>query len=489
MSKTTDPKQSLLRTIPGVDRLAADSALDAWRERVPDSAINNAAREAIDACRAAFLRGEGCDAVEPETLHSALVAEVVRRVEQLDCLPLSSVINATGILIHTGLGRSPLAQRAVDAIADVAGHYAPVELDMPTGSRGQRNDIVRALLCELTGAESAIVVNNTAAAMLHVLSVVGKGKNVLLSRGEMVEIGGSFRMPDVMAAAGVTLREVGTTNKTRLSDYADNIDENTAALLKVHPSNYRIQGFTQSVSIEDLAQLGKERGVAVIDDIGSGALFDYGPWGLSDEPIARRSVEAGADLVCFSGDKLLGGPQAGIIVGKKTWVDRCEKHPLMRALRVGKLTLAALGATLQLHRDPAMAAKHIPVLQALTAPIESLRKRAEQIASQIASHESIAQATVVDTEAYMGGGSNPAQAVPSVAVRLQAKTIGEDVLAKRLRTYGGECCCGGAGVAVLPRVAEGALWLDVRTVFPAQDAAVVRAVLHAASTPAEDRVQ
>lgn len=473
MTSTAKSTQALMRSLPGVDRLAADAAFDPWRERLPASVMNTAARDAIDAVRASLLgRTSAADhASHPpsaEALHAMLVQRVVARLDVLAQPPLASVINATGILIHTGLGRSPLAQQAVEAVADVAAHYAPVELDMSTGSRGQRNNIVRGLLCELTGAESAIVVNNTAAAMLHVLSVVGKGRNVLLSRGEMVEIGGSFRMPDVMAAAGVTLREVGTTNKTRLSDYANHIDDETAGLLKVHPSNYRIQGFTEQVEIEDLCKLGQARGVAVIDDIGSGAMFDYTPWGLSDEPVARRSVQAGADLVCFSGDKLLGGPQAGIIVGKKHWVDRCEKHPLMRALRVGKLTLAALGATLQLHRDPKMAAAHIPVLRALTTTCEALRGRAESIAKQLAEDTGIAVAEVVDTEAYMGGGSNPAQAVPSVAVRLRAAQLGEDEFARRLRT---------AKTPLLPRVADGALHLDVRTVFPEQDAPMVQAVL------------
>lgn len=475
MSQTSEPSQTLLRAIPGVDRLAADAALDAWRARLPASVIHTAVREVIDTCRAALLRKGDAGGVTPvpadaDALHAHLVESVMDRLGQLAKLPLSSAINATGILIHTGLGRSPLAAVAVEALADVAGRYAPVELDMATGGRGQRNDIVRSLLTELTGAESAIVVNNTAAAMLHVLSVVGKGKNVLLSRGEMVEIGGSFRMPDVMAAAGVTLREVGTTNKTRLSDYANNTDEDTAGYLKVHPSNYRIQGFTQAVEIEALCELGRERGVAVIDDIGSGAMFDYTPWGLSDEPVARRSVQAGADLICFSGDKLLGGPQAGIIVGKKHWVDRCEQHPLMRALRVDKLTLAALGATLQLHRDPKMAAEHIPVLKALTTPMEHLQQRAASLAAHFAEDERIAEAAVAQTEAYMGGGSNPAQAVPSIAVRLRAATMGEDDLAKRLRT---------GSVPVLPRVADGALWLDLRTIFPEQDAAVVQAIAEA----------
>ena len=477
MSKTTDPTQMLLRAIPGVDRLAADPALDPWRGTLPASVISAAAREAIDHCRASLLGQRGEEAApdrpaDADALRAGLLRQVGARLGRLAQPPLASVVNATGILIHTGLGRSPLAPQAVEALADVAAHYAPVELDMPTGARGQRNDIVRGLLCELTGAESAIVVNNTAAAMLHVLSVVGQGKNVLLSRGEMVEIGGSFRMPDVMAAAGVTLREVGTTNKTRLSDYADHIDENTAGLLKVHPSNYRIQGFTQSVGIEELAALGQERGVAVIDDIGSGAMFDYGPWGLGDEPVARRSVQAGADLVCFSGDKLLGGPQAGIIVGKRHWVGRCEAHPLMRALRVGKLTLAALGATLQLHRDPAMAAEHIPVLKALTTPTAVLHQRAEALARQLTASEHIAQATAEQSEAYMGGGSNPAQAVPSVAVRLRAAGLNEDDLAARLRT---------GATPVLARIADGSLWLDLRTVFPGQDAQVVQAVLAAVS--------
>jgi len=463
-------KATAMRSIPPVDGLIAHAALDAWREKLPDSLIAGAARAVIDAYRASLL-SQG----DTFTLCSAdeLAAEVGDYLQADSAPPLTSVVNATGILIHTGLGRSPLAATAVEAMADAAAYFAPVELEMATGQRGQRNDITRKLLQDLTGAESAVVVNNNAAALLLILTVVAQGGSVVLSRGEMVEIGGSFRVPDVMRAAGCDLAEVGTTNKTRLSDYENAIDETTKGLLKVHPSNYRIEGFTEAVSIESLAPLGKKHGLPVIDDVGSGALFDYGPWGLRDEPVVRHSVAAGADIVCFSGDKLLGGPQAGIIVGKKEWIDRIEKHPMMRALRVDKITLAALGSTLQLHRDPAMAAKHIPILRMLTTPMEVLRKRGEAMRDKLASAGHFESLELVETEAYMGGGSNPAQAVPSLALRMKPKNLAVGELARKLRT---------GTPAILPRIADDAIWLDLRTIFPAQDDRVASAVAEAINT-------
>lgn len=466
-SAKTDSSQSTLqqamRSIPPVDGLVGHDALKAWRDRLPDALIAGAARKVIDIYRASLLASDSpspCDI-------AALASQVAVTLEAETAPPLASVVNATGILIHTGLGRSPLATCAVEAMADAAAHFAPVELEMSTGQRGQRNDITRSLLCELTGAESAVVVNNNAAALLLILTVVAKGGSVVLSRGEMVEIGGSFRVPDVMLAAGCDLAEVGTTNKTRLSDYENAINETTRGLLKVHPSNYRIEGFTQSVPVEELTPLAKAHGLPVIDDVGSGALFDYGPWGLRDEPIVRHSVAAGADIVCFSGDKLLGGPQAGIIVGTKVWIDKIEKHPMMRALRVDKITLAALGSTLQLHRDPKLAAQEVPILRMLTTPMSTLQERGDAMQKEISEIDGIKSVDVVKTEAYMGGGSNPAQAVPSLALRLIPKAISVTELAQRLRT---------GSPAILPRIADDSLWLDLRTLFPKQDVGVVSAI-------------
>jgi len=471
MSEIKTDKQALLRAIPPVDRLAGHDALASWRERLPLGLITDAVRRAIDTYRSQLVQGDSPDpdmSVGQLDDRLAALAEAVLREESLP--PLRSVINATGILIHTGLGRSPLPQSAVDAISDVAANFAPVELEMQTGARGQRNDVVRDLLKELTGAESAVVVNNNAAATWLALMVVAQGRSAVLSRGELVEIGGSFRMPDVMQAAGVNLVEVGTTNKTRLSDYANAIDEDTAALLKVHPSNYRIEGFTESVAIEEVARLGRERGVAVIDDVGSGALFDYTPWGLGNEPDVRQSVQAGSDLVCFSGDKLLGGPQAGIIVGKQAWIDRVEKHPMMRALRVDKITLAALGATLQLHRDPQLAAREVPVLHMLTTPIDQLQTRGEALRDALLKRGDFAAVELTQAHAYMGGGSNPAQAVRSLALRICATDQSEQELAQALRSH---------APRVLPRVADGAVWLDLRTVFPRQDGDLLEAIVAA----------
>jgi len=468
MSATTE---NPLRRLPSVNELVESPALAGLAAEVPRSLIVEAARQAVDAARQSMLRQPTNDA--PTT--DDLVASITAHLKSAQRPALSSVINATGIIIHTGLGRSPMAESAVDALADVALHYAPVELDMATGERGKRADIVRSLLCEVTGAESATVVNNCAAALLITLATFAKGKEVIVSRGELIEIGGSFRLPEVMAASGAILREVGTTNKTRAGDYADAIGDHTGAILKVHPSNYVISGFTKEASIADLAEstrtdiamigrLGDP--LPVIHDIGSGALVDVSRYGLHAEPVARASIEAGADLVLFSGDKLLGGPQAGIIVGRRELIERIEANQLMRALRVDKLTLAALGATLQLHRDPQRAAREVPILAMLTATVESLRTRAERIASDLADCDGI-DTDIIETTTYLGGGSVPTQGFASVAVQVRPNRTSETELMHRLRT---------SEPRIVARVQGGAVLFEVRTIFPQQDAAVAKAI-------------
>ncbi len=463
----TDTTKNPFRALPSVNELADDASLQAWSAKVSRGRMVEAARQVLDAVRRELTADNG--QASPPTQTD--LAQRVDRVLNLESQPvLQSVINATGIIIHTGLGRSPLAAKAVDAIADVAGHYAPVELDLPEGARGKRNAIVRPLLCELTGAESATVVNNNAAALMIVLHTLAKDREVIVSRGELIEIGGSFRLPDVMANSGAALREVGTTNKTRASDYAAAIGEQTGALLKVHPSNYRIEGFTQSASIASLVEIGRERGVPVIDDVGSGALVDFSKFGLEDEPYARQSVDAGADVVLFSGDKLLGGPQAGIIVGKRDIIERIEKNPLMRALRVDKITLAALGATLQIHRDVERSTEQLPIFAMMHASMDVLETRARAITEALAGVGTIAQATVEQTTCYLGGGSLPTRGMPSVAVRLVVSGS-EDEFAHRLR---------GGKPAVVPRVQDGAVWIEVRTVLPQEDAKLIDALRAAA---------
>jgi L-seryl-tRNA(Ser) seleniumtransferase len=400
---------------------------------------------------------------------------VIDRLSRQERSRLRPVINATGIVLHTGLGRSPLAEPAVGAVAEVARGYSSLELDLESGERGSRTSILRPLLAKLTGAESATVVNNNAAATLIVLATVAKGRSVIVSRGELIEIGGSFRLPDIMQVSGATLREVGTTNKTRLSDYERAIDETTAGLMKVHTSNYRIVGFTESASLEDLVALGRRHRLPVIDDIGSGALIDFTRFGLTGEPMASESVRVGADLVLFSADKLLGGPQAGIIVGSAEWVGRIEKNPLMRAFRVDKMTLAALEATLRLYRDPETATQHIPILAMLRTPLLELRNRAERLAARLRDLPGVAEAIVATDTTYLGGGSIPAQSVETVVIRTTFRTCSESEVALRLRL---------GDPAVVPRVQEGRVIFDLRTVFAWQLDDLVAAIV-AASMPEE----
>lgn len=452
------------RQIPSVNQLVELPSFDRWRQRVPRSLIVECARSAIEEHRATIVNDNG---EVPRATFGDLVHRIESKLNASQHPPLSGVINATGIIVHTGLGRAPLAESVVQALGDVARCYAPVELDLDTGDRWSRPEIVRQLLCDLTGAESATVVNNNAAALLIVLSTLAKGCHVIVSRGELIEIGGSFRLPEVMETGGSILREVGTTNKTHLADYERAIDDNTGAVLKVHTSNFRIEGFTESVPIEALVALGQRFDVPVLHDIGSGSLTDVTTPRLTDEPDARSSIRAGADLVLFSGDKLLGGPQAGVIVGKKRWIERIEKNPIMRAMRVDKLTLAALGATLQLHRDPQRAAQTVPVLIMLTTDIAVLEHRARQLVQRLQPLDEIDEVDVQRVSAYVGGGSVPTQAVPSAAVQLRVSNVSEHEIAKRLRL---------GSPAVVPRTQAGAVWFDLRTVFPEQDDTLFNAI-------------
>jgi L-seryl-tRNA(Ser) seleniumtransferase len=444
--------------IPSVDALVNTPLLAQWSQRVPRPVVVSAAREVLGELRDAIARG----AFNGHSFElDDLARDVTARLEIERLPPLTSAINATGIILHTGLGRAPLAEEAVAAMTDVAAHYAPVELDLETGERGHRADVVRKLLCELTGAESATVVNNNAAATMLVLAALARDKSVIVSRGELIEIGGSFRLPDVMRESGAILREVGTTNRTHLRDYAGAIDDTAGALMKVHTSNYRVEGFTAEVAVEQLVELGRRHELPVIHDTGSGLLRKTDHALLADEPDAASSIAAGADAVLFSGDKLLGGPQCGIIVGRQAWIERIEHHPLARAFRVDKLTLAALGATLQLHRDPQRARSRLPIYRMLDATTDDLVLRARAIAGKLG----VANLTVEETDSYFGGGSIPTKRLPSIAIKLSG--VAEAAVAHRLR-------CGTQ--PVVARVQQGAVWLDLRTVFPSQDQQLANAL-------------
>jgi L-seryl-tRNA(Ser) seleniumtransferase len=378
------------------------------------------------------------------------------------------VINATGVVLHTNLGRAPLAIAALDAVEAVGSGYSNLEYDVPAGKRGSRQAHVEGLLRELTGAQAAVVVNNNAAAVLLAVAALAAGREVVISRGQLVEIGGSFRIPEILAASGATLVEVGTTNRTRIGDYAQAVGENTAALMRVHPSNFRTVGFTEEPSLPELTGLARERGLAVIDDVGSGVLSRSEV--LAGEPVAADSIATGVDLVCFSGDKLLGGPQAGIAVGTAAAVGAMRTHPLARALRIDKLSLAALEATLRLHRDPGRAAAEVPVLEMLAADERELLARAMQMHDEIAAGAPPdSTVEVVRATGRSGGGSLPLLELEGPVVALTSGA-GADALCERLRT---------GDPAIVARVHEGAVLLDPRTISEVEMRFLVRATIAA----------
>ncbi len=416
----------LLREIPKVDDLLREPALLSACGGAPRSAVVYAVRAMLEELRQDILLRRIAQVPDAQSL----CLEVANRVKDASLPSLRRVINGTGVVLHTNLGRACLAQRAAEAVADAANGYSNLEYDLEHGSRGQREAHVEALLRKITGAERAIIVNNNAAAVLLILSALAAGGEVIVSRGELVEIGGSFRVPEIMQSCGATLREVGTTNKTRLADYEAAIGPNTRALMKVHTSNFRIVGFTQSVSREELSELGRQHGLPVIDDLGSGALVDLNQFGIRGEPTVQEALRAGVDILSFSGDKLLGGPQAGIILGKKSYIDELARHPLMRAMRVDKMTLAALEATLRSYLD-GNALREVPVLAMLAEPMEALLARAKLLCAAL--EAAGVDARVVEVEDQVGGGSVPMQGLPGYAVAVEPGERGADALEEALR--------------------------------------------------------
>jgi L-seryl-tRNA(Ser) seleniumtransferase len=463
--------ESPLRSLPAVHILLSDPALADETLRHGRAAVLAAARAELEAAREAIRQGQPI-ATDP----AAIVARVRGRLGCSSRRAVRPVLNATGVLLHTGLGRAPLAAEAIEAVAEAARGYCALEFNLETGERGRRSDAVSGLLRELTGAEAAAVVNNNAAATVLALKALAAGREVIVSRGQLVEIGGSFRLPEIFAASGAILREVGTTNRTRLADYERAIGPQTAVLLRVHASNFRIVGFTETVEIGELAALGRSRGLWTIDDIGSGALAPGRPAGIgADEPTAAQSLAAGADLVLFSGDKLLGGPQCGVLLGTREVIRRITSDPLMRALRVDKMTLAALEATLRLARDPERAHRRIPLWAALTTSTDFLLKRAQALASELRRDPGL-NADAWPTEARFGGGSAPGQALDSAAVRIAPpwpEGVDASELARRLRT--GE-------PTVVPRIQSGWVLLDLRAIPEGDDPALLAAVRCALGT-------
>ena len=452
---------NIFRNLPSVNQLLESPQLQKMVETVNHSVVVEGVRTFLD-----DLREQVSTATDEVTIPSAneIADKIANWLKTAERPYLRPVINGTGIILHTGLGRSPMAASALAAVREVAEGYASVEVDLKSGERGQRVHAVDRLLCELTGAEAAAVVNNNAGATMLTLSALAAGKEVIVSRGQLIEIGGSYRLPDVMECSGAKLREVGTTNKTHLRDYEAAINESTGALLKVHPSNFEVVGFTKTVSTRELVAIAASHGLPVIDDIGSGALVNFSKYGLSNEPVASESIRAGADLCLFSGDKLLGGPQCGIIIGKRKYVQTILQNPLTRAMRVDKMTLAALAATLRLYRDPEKAEQEIPILRMLSMPNENLKIRADKISQQISYLPNLGACEVIEEQSMLGGGSLPTQKIPTWCVAVSSANDSIDKLAADLRA---------STPALVGRVRNDRLLLDMRTIQPYQDMDVV----------------
>ena len=446
-------KNLLYRSIPKVDVLLESQTIQEMIERYSRDSVMEAIRAEMDNLRA-FIGG--CDEEDKAQEQIALlISHIGDAVEKMHTPNMKKVINGTGTILHTNLGRAPISREHMKKAFDIVTGYSNLEYNLEEGRRGERYSHFEKLLCKITGAEAAMAVNNNASSVLLILSSLAKGGEVIVSRGELIEIGGKFRIPDVMTQSGATLVEVGTTNKTHFSDYEVNITEETKALLKVHTSNYKIVGFTESVGIDELMPIAKEHGIPVIEDLGSGVLIDLSKYGLTYEPTVQESVAKGADVVCFSGDKLFGGPQAGIIVGKKKYIDMMKRNQLTRALRIDKFTAAALELVLQEYLSEEQAVQHIPVLRMITEPLDEVARRARSLARTIRSTDIPAKVDVVSCESQIGGGSLPMERIPSMAVAIHPKHESVAALEDQMRHL---------TVPMIPRTVNDTIMLDVRTV-------------------------
>jgi L-seryl-tRNA(Ser) seleniumtransferase len=462
----------LLRELPAVDRLLREPALQELEGALPRQALLEAARQTVESYRSLLLSPRlPEDLAKLDLSPGKLAAEAARRARRQAEFSLRPVINATGVILHTNLGRAPLSGAAVEALTRAAGGYCNLEMDLESGERGSRQAHLESLLCRLTGAEAALVVNNNAAAVFLSLHALAFGKEVIVSRGQLVEIGGSFRLPEVMAASGARMVEVGTTNKCHRRDYEEAITEATAALLKVHTSNYQIVGFTSSLSTAELVSVARAHGLLVIEDLGSGVLLDLSPFGIDSEPRVQDSIAAGADLVTFSGDKLLGGPQAGIIVGRRALVERIRSNQLARIVRVDKLTVAALEATLRLYLEPEKALRELPVWSAFCADPGTLKRRAASLARRLKKVLPGDEIEVIPGVSRAGGGSLPLVELPTFLVAIKPHRISAGALAEMLRR--GE-------PPVIARISQDCLCLDLRTVPESREKCLLEALSRAA---------
>ncbi len=466
------------KVLPSVEIVISTPECEALSDRFGREEVLAAVRRVLEGIRTNADKAPPDALPTRQDLSTQVIQQVSEDLRRRRRPSLRRAVNGAGVVLHTGLGRAVLSKAAAAAVQDVMAGYCTLATDLQSGRRGHRDRHLSELICELTGAEAAVVVNNNAAATMLVLNTVAEGKEVVLSRGQLVEIGGSFRMPDVMRTSGAIMREVGCTNKTHLRDYAAAVTEETAAIMRVHHSNYRVMGFSSEPQVAELARLAHERGVAMIDDIGSGALVDLGPFGISAEPLIRDSIQAGADLVCFSGDKLIGGPQAGIIVGKKAYLERIGKNPLMRAFRIDKMTIAAMEATLKLFLQPARLTVDHPVYRMLSLRPDQLGRRARRVLRELEPHcpEGVAL-TVVDGRSQVGSGSAPVETLPTKLLRIRPAEGRAEELGRRLRL--GE-------PPVFTRVKQDAVLIDLRTIQPGEEKLLAAAVLLALSRESDD---
>ena len=462
--KMDEHRKELLKHLPKIDemmlRIEKRQSIDGY----PREMVKEACRSVVEEIRGRILADPDKEGNLRLPTPEQAAVRAMKIVEGFGRYRLRRVINATGVILHTNLGRAPLCREAIERVVEVARGYSNLEYNLEKGERGLRYDHVRGLLCALTGAEDALVVNNNAAAVLLVLNALSEGREAIVSRGELIEIGGEFRIPDVMEKSGARLREVGTTNRTRLSDYEKAIGPETGIILKVHTSNFRIMGFTEEANLTSLIVLGKKHHLPVVDDLGSGCLVELDRHGLEREPTVRDCLDAGADVVTFSGDKLLGGPQAGLILGKRAPIEQIRKNPLNRALRIDKMTLAALEATLVKYLRPAEALTDLRVLRALTEPVAEVRKRAKRLAAMI--RRALPEGTdirLVSGVSMAGGGSLPTREIPTVLIGLRVANLSAAALESRLRRN---------ETPVIVRVADDRALLDLRTVDPGEFAEI-----------------
>jgi L-seryl-tRNA(Ser) seleniumtransferase len=460
-----------LRQLPAVDEVLRHPQVQTWLTQMPRATVTAAVRHVLQTCRQTLLQATDASVLEtlPLTL-STLLPQIREQLAKTQAYRLQRLINATGVIVHTNLGRSLLAPSAVAHLQEVAQSYSNLEYELQQGERGERSTHIEAYLTALTGAEAALVVNNNAAAVFLALQALATGREVIVSRGQLIEIGGSFRIPDIMRSSGAILREVGTTNKTHLRDYAQALSERTALLLRVHTSNYRIVGFTSEVALPDLVELGHTHNVPVMEDLGSGTLVDLQPFGLYDEPTVQEVVAGGVDLVTFSGDKLLGGPQAGILVGKAAYIEAVRRHPLHRAVRVDKFTIAALEATLKLYADPHLARRQIPTLAMLGLTPSAIAGRIRRLRRRLpAAVQAAYQMRVIDGTSAVGGGALPLAPLPTRLLALRPTFCSVTDLEHRLR---------GRQPAIIGRIAQEHYLLDLRTVQEREIPEIATALEH-----------